>query len=938
MYSQLNAKDPRRIGRYRLLARIGSGGMGQVYLGLAEDGPPAAIKVVRPALAEDEEFRRRFRREVAAAAAVGSAYTAVVTDADPDGESPWLATEYVPGTDLQQVVERCGPLPARTVRLLGARLAEALDAIHGAGIVHRDLKPSNILLAADGPRVIDFGISRASGHTTLTVTGVMVGTPPFMSPEHLNDLPVGPASDVFALGSLLAYCATGRSPFAAAEVGGVLYRVAHAEPAPGSIPAELRAELSACFARDPELRPTAAELARLLRSGDGASRPPRDFVWPAAVSDLIASYREAAEELIDAAELESQSHHERQHHQHDEPAPGGRAGGAPSGGAAAGGVLAGGGVAAGLAGGSAAAERTAELWRVGAGGRPAGGAGGPGGAADAGGSAAGGTVAAPGLPGQRHGSGHGSGHAPGHGSGSGSGVGPGRPPGGTEGPGVDGVVRASRQAPPPHVIPGPAPLPATGPGQSAAGGGRHGTGRRSSRRRRLGGLAAGGALLAAVLTAGLVAAPWEGLFSDGTDVTDTTGPGVDPAAALPAVPLSGRGDATASGYFESDPAERPPDWRPWEAPLAAPAAGCALGRGTLACRLYDGSVTALSPADGTVRWQRTEPEGSEALGDPEFGDEALFVVDDGYRLLALEPATGEVVWRTPLPGVGAADESDDEGTVSGPEVTLLADRGLLHVGVGGRLITFDQGTGEQLWEFTVSDLWMSPPVAGGGSVYVAGGNGALYAFEAATGRVLRYREQEPCAHLALDDDALYCVLWESAVLHRLDADTLDVAWEFEALVDVGFGLGEPALGAGMVYVAGTDGRLMGVSAATGESVWTGEVPAESDTWSGPLVVGEKLFAAHAGHGVNHWDTALGGFGGAMSLDGYGEAGRNEAAEDFPGGGDTPLPGALGEGGVTVDHPWPQGLGVRGTVSAPLVSGGVMYVGFDDAVLHSVLLP
>src|SRR5690349_22193892 len=215
MKHELRPGDPELIGPYRLRGRLGTGGMGRVYLGLSPGGRAAAIKVIRSELAQDPEFRARFRREVAVARQVSGLYTASVLDADADGPEPWLATAYVPGPSLADAVSQHGPLPAPSVLLLAAGLAEALSAIHSAGVVHRDLKPANVLLADDGPRVIDFGISRAAeNHNTLTETGQMIGTPPFMSPEQLTDArSVGPASDVFSLGALIVFAATGRGPF-----------------------------------------------------------------------------------------------------------------------------------------------------------------------------------------------------------------------------------------------------------------------------------------------------------------------------------------------------------------------------------------------------------------------------------------------------------------------------------------------------------------------------------------------------------------------------------------------------------------------------------------------------------------------------------------------------------------------------------------------------
>ncbi|MGW0943486.1 outer membrane protein assembly factor BamB family protein [Streptomyces sp. NPDC002623] len=269
VFEALELTDPRRVGRYRIVARLGAGGMGQVYLARSPGGRPVAVKTVRPDLAREGDFRRRFAREVAAARRVNGSFTAGVVDADPDGSPPWLATVYVPGVSLGEAIAGQGPWPARPVLALGAGLAEALEAIHAAGIVHRDLKPSNVLLAADGPRVIDFGISVANEASALTHTGMTIGTPGFMSPEQLTGHPVGPASDVFALGTVLAYTATGVGPFGTGTPHALHYRAVHEPPNLAPLPPELREIVAACLAKDPDRRPTIAHLLDRLTPADG---------------------------------------------------------------------------------------------------------------------------------------------------------------------------------------------------------------------------------------------------------------------------------------------------------------------------------------------------------------------------------------------------------------------------------------------------------------------------------------------------------------------------------------------------------------------------------------------------------------------------------------------------------------------------------------------
>ena len=287
----LAADDPRVIGEYRLQAQLGSGGMGRVYLGLSPAGRAVAIKVVNPDLAGNEEFLHRFAQEVAAARAVSGIYTAPVVASGLNERPPWLATAFVPGPSLDQVVSENGPLPEPALWPLLAGLTEALAAIHAGGVVHRDLKPPNVLLATDGPRVIDFGISRATDGTMLTAAGVVFGTPGYMSPEQAEGKPAGPASDVFALGCVIAYAATGAGPFGTGTAAAVLYRVVHADPALDRVPPALRGIISACLAKDPAARPTPAALAAAIAGRDQGTGPSAVSFWPRPVANVIGAYQ-----------------------------------------------------------------------------------------------------------------------------------------------------------------------------------------------------------------------------------------------------------------------------------------------------------------------------------------------------------------------------------------------------------------------------------------------------------------------------------------------------------------------------------------------------------------------------------------------------------------------------------------------------------------------
>jgi serine/threonine protein kinase len=286
----LAADDPRQIGGYRLQARLGAGGMGRVYLGYSPGGRPVAVKVVHPDLARDPEFMQRFRREVAAAQAVSDAYTAAVVGAGPDDSPPWLATTFVPGPPLADLVTQAGPLGEDAVWRLAGGLAEALQAIHAVGLVHRDLKPGNILIAADGPRVIDFGISRTTSGTVVTATQTTIGTPAYMSPEQAQGLTVGPASDIFSLGSVLAFAATGAAPFGGGEMFAVGFRVVHGEPDLTGVPASLRPVIDACLAKDVAARPALRQLMETV-AASAAVYPdvtPGNF-WPDQVAAVLES-------------------------------------------------------------------------------------------------------------------------------------------------------------------------------------------------------------------------------------------------------------------------------------------------------------------------------------------------------------------------------------------------------------------------------------------------------------------------------------------------------------------------------------------------------------------------------------------------------------------------------------------------------------------------
>ncbi len=289
----LSANDPQMIGEFRLHARLGAGGMGQVYLGFSPAGRAVAIKVVHTQFARDPEFLQRFSREVAAAGAVSGMYTAPVVGSGINDSPPWLATAFVPGPPLAAVVAKYGPLPEPAVWKLAAGLAEALHAVHVAGLVHRDLKPANVLIADDGPHVIDFGISRAFQGTALTSAGMVVGTPGYMSPEQAEGTVSGPPSDMFSLGCVLAFTSTGKPPFGEGTAAAILFRVVRSEPDLSTVPARLRPMIEACLKKNPAERPDPGRLIAMIAANGPATAATLGSFWPEEVSRVIAAEQAA---------------------------------------------------------------------------------------------------------------------------------------------------------------------------------------------------------------------------------------------------------------------------------------------------------------------------------------------------------------------------------------------------------------------------------------------------------------------------------------------------------------------------------------------------------------------------------------------------------------------------------------------------------------------
>jgi serine/threonine protein kinase len=291
-FAPLTPDDPREVGGYALRARLGVGGMGRVYLSFTPGGRALAIKVIRPEHAEDEEFRRRFEHEVAIAQRVQGLYTAPVVDADSQATLPWLATAYVPGPSLRQAVIEHGPLPLPAVFRLLAGVAEGLAAVHACDLVHRDLTPANVLLADDGPRVIDFGIAHAAAATSLTRTGLRVGTPAYMAPEQVRGRSATPATDVFALGHLAVFAATGHPAFGEGNQDALFYRITSEPPNLDDCPGELRDIAERCLAKDGGQRPALDEIVAYARTQtQGQTMQMATGSWlPTVIATSLATY------------------------------------------------------------------------------------------------------------------------------------------------------------------------------------------------------------------------------------------------------------------------------------------------------------------------------------------------------------------------------------------------------------------------------------------------------------------------------------------------------------------------------------------------------------------------------------------------------------------------------------------------------------------------
>jgi outer membrane protein assembly factor BamB len=779
----LTATDLRTVGEFRLLARLGSGGMGQVFLASSLAGRIVAVKVIHRELCQDTEFVRRFRNEVEAAQKVSGWYTAPVVAAGVDDNPPWLATAFVPGPSLDDIVTRYGPLPLPAVWRLAAGLAEALRAIHAAGLIHRDLKPANVLLAPDGPRVIDFGISRAVTDTRLTATGAIIGTLSYMSPEQVQGLETGPVSDTFSLGSVLAYAASGAAPFSGgpgAPSASVMYRIVYAEPDLGAVPADIRGLVEACLAKDPAQRPDLGRVAaHSTATAERLGLSPAAF-WPREVATVISAQQAALTAQIEALQV----------------APGtqvegawGRTGGGNGGatwgrGGAAGGLSSPGG-ATGPAGAGGAGSLGGATGPSGA--RSLGGATGPGGLGGPGVGIGGGGPEVLGQVGTRGTSRRGLLIGAGVGSIAviGGAVGwalSSRTPGG----GAPGAESGSIAAP-------------TGQGQPTGQSLQQyygaGTRRTAAWKVPTGNAieanpGAGGGLVYVASTdnnvyAVNIAARRQAWTFEAGSVTAA------PEVVGDVVCLS----TTAGHFYALRVADGKPAWdvdstvataykRTW----AVDGGNVILGTETDPPQAYDAAtgtkgtrystqvpyVTALSAADGV-----------------------LYAIDSSGMGYAFHTATGTEIWHTRL-----LSGDDQAGT------GLTIDSGGVYVGtLAGALYKIDATTGKVRWTYHPGSAMEFDVAVADGVVYLRDNNGTVHAISAATSKQLWAKPGSGIYGPAVSGGRVYYTT--TLALQALDAKSGDPVWAFSAPNNAAL-FGTPVVANGLIFVGGYDDSLYAV--------------------------------------------------------------------------------------------------------------------------------
>nr|WP_189305858.1 PQQ-binding-like beta-propeller repeat protein [Streptomyces albospinus] len=836
--TQLTQHDPRRIGPFEVLGRLGAGGMGLVYLARSASGRRVAIKTVRTELAEDQLFRVRFTREVEAARAVSGFYTAAVVDADPRAAVPWLATAYVPAPSLEEIVNECGPLPAQAVRWLAAGIAEALQSIHGAGLVHRDLKPSNVLVVEDGPRVIDFGIASGVSNTRLTMTNVAVGTPAYMSPEQARDSrSVTGASDVFSLGSTLVFAATGHAPFHGANPVETVFMLLREGPDLAGLPDELRPLMESCMQMEAAHRPSPADLQsqlapHLFGSGSDDSGTASAWLPPGAVA-LIEQRRGGGRGAVPQSTPRGAGRQQSAPPPPQAPAPQQpvapqRPENPPA----------------------VAAEYGSP--RIGAGPGAHRGAD-PRGAAPVpqpvGPEAAAVDLAPAGGPVRLGGS-----HAP---------IGPG-PRAGEAPPQRAQAGAATNWVRPPGGAPAAAGVPQQGAGvpNGAAGDGIQ---------------AAQGAAPAPVAAPEAPQAepgrwrPWRFRMSNdvwGTPVvagdllyvTSFEVHALDVASgrrkfktrdvAWAMAVADGRIHASdGPTLYALDAVDGTERWRlsteGWVYALTA-------GRGTVVTGTRGGGVQAWEAASGELLWEiggvQTDFESAEA--GPVLHDGTVFVWADA-RLKALELRTGVERWSYPV---------GDAASCGGVPVRLLpAPDGVVYVVAGTRVLAIDIARGDVRWHFEAPAVFVSPPsfapgpAVTGGGIYLADYLGTVYALDAADGRD-RWRiateARQSTEPVLVAHGAVH--LGSGKALYTLDAVTGTPRWRFQAGAEV---VGSPVVAEGRVHFGSADHCLYTLDAMGGQLRW--KLATGGEITGSPVAVGGVVYACSKDRCVYALDAAKG---------------------------------------------------------------------------------
>ncbi|MEU1374486.1 PQQ-binding-like beta-propeller repeat protein [Streptomyces triculaminicus] len=841
MVEQLTQHDPRRIGPFEVLGRLGAGGMGLVYLARSASGRRVAIKTVRTELAEDQLFRVRFTREVEAARAVSGFYTAAVVDADPRAAVPWLATAYVPAPSLEEIVNECGPLPAQAVRWLAAGIAEALQSIHGAGLVHRDLKPSNVLVVEDGPRVIDFGIASGVSNTRLTMTNVAVGTPAYMSPEQARDSrSVTGASDIFSLGSTLVFAATGHAPFHGANPVETVFMLLREGPDLGGLPDELRPLIESCMQMAAESRPSPADLQSQLAphlfasGGDDDSGTASAWLPDNAVS-LIEQRRAG----------------------HRPPAAGGGRGGArsrssvpprpaqpptparspepayePSGGRAP--AAWGDGHASGPVAGRSAAVGAPD---------PRGGLSGPHAARSG---------VAPISPQGRHAAVPAAAAPDGtvRLAGSQVPIGPGPrvadardPLDRTGASSTTGWVRPPVGSPMAAV---PAQPPAPAPEATPDGGAntQETPGRWRPWRFRMSNDVWGTPVVSGDL---LYVTSFE---VHALDVASGRRQFKTRDVAWAMAVADGRIHASdGPTLYALDSADGTERWRlatdGWVYSLKA-------DRGTVVTGTRGGGVQAWEAANGELLWEMSGAQTDFETPDcgPVVHDGTVYVWADA-RLRALEARTGVERWSYPV---------GDTAACGGVPVRLLqAPDGVVYVAAGTRVLAIDVARGDVRWRFEAPAVFLSAPAFAsgpavtGGGVYIADYLGTVYALDATTGRD-RWRiateARQSTEPVLVSAGAVH--LGSGSALYTLDAVTGTPRWRFAAGGEI---VGAPVVADGRVHFGSADHCLYTVDAAGGQLRW--KLATGGEITGSPVAAAGVVYACSKDRCVYALDAAKG---------------------------------------------------------------------------------